>query len=580
MKRPVIYIIAVAAILLLSCSDGIEKKIEQIKAVGNTDPAMALMMLDSIDIQIREEPEHTRMKYDLLRIRLNDKAYNIPASDIPIRKCLEYFEAHGSDREKQEAYYYAGSVYRDLKDSPRAIEYFLKACELAQNMEDCDSVLLCNTYSNLNWLYSTVQDYTRAIQMAEKEVEISKRTNTELVTSYLHVGACCVSVHMPKKASLALDSAYQELIRQGIRKDQESLVYLMNGYLKLGNIDKATECFTYLDREAAAKYTDIYNVTMGSYFKSTNHIDSAIIYQKKALQNTSDVNCKYDASKELFEIYRNKGDYSTACDYGYKYLLLSDSMDFGRRQDMAATVNNRFQYHLDKNKEENLKLDRQRYKYLAMMAFIASLLIISITLIIFVYKRNRDLKEALRLTSELERISSEDASLREKIESKENEIRDYEKSLSDSTEELENVRCELEQVNKKLAEYKEELKNKEKELADKIEQNVAFIKLLHKSEIEGSAEDVVDAIRQSGTGRKNMSAADWRRLYKAVDELHPDFKSRIIKELGQFTEQQLQVCYLMRIGLSKTQIQNMTDLSRVTVWRWVKKFEWIHDSDA
>ena len=256
MKRPVIYIFAVAAILLLSCSDGIEKKIEQIKAVGNTDPAMALMMLDSIDIQIREEPEHTRMKYDLLRIRLNDKAYNIPASDIPIRKCLEYFEAQGSDREKQEAYYYAGSVYRDLKDSPRAIEYFLKACELAQNMEDCDSVLLCNTYSNLNWLYSTVQDYTRAIQMAEKEGEISKRTNTELVTPYLHVGACCVSVKMPQKASLALDSAYQELIRQGIRKDQESLVYLMNGYLKLGNIDKATECFTYLDREAAAKYTD------------------------------------------------------------------------------------------------------------------------------------------------------------------------------------------------------------------------------------------------------------------------------------------------------------------------------------
>lgn len=50
MKRPVIYIIELAAILLLSCSDGIEKKMEQIKAVGNTDPAMALMMLDSIDI--------------------------------------------------------------------------------------------------------------------------------------------------------------------------------------------------------------------------------------------------------------------------------------------------------------------------------------------------------------------------------------------------------------------------------------------------------------------------------------------------------------------------------------------------
>lgn len=68
MKRPVIYIIAVAAILLLSCSDGIEKKMEQIKAVGNTDPAMALMMLDSIDIQIRVETVYTKTTM----IRLDD----------------------------------------------------------------------------------------------------------------------------------------------------------------------------------------------------------------------------------------------------------------------------------------------------------------------------------------------------------------------------------------------------------------------------------------------------------------------------------------------------------------------------
>lgn len=52
-----------------------------------------------------------------------------------------------------------------------------------------------------------------------------------------------------------------------------------------------------------------------------------------------------------------------------------------------------------------------------------------------------------------------------------------------------------------------------------------------------------------------------------------------MKELDTFTEQQMQVCYLMRIGLSKTQIQNMTNLSRVTIWRWVKKFAWIQVVD-
>jgi hypothetical protein len=50
---------------------------------------------------------------------------------------------------------------------------------------------------------------------------------------------------------------------------------------------------------------------------------------------------------------------------------------------------------------------------------------------------------------------------------------------------------------------------------------------------------------------------------------------RLFKKLGTFTEQQIQVCYLMRIGLSKHQIQNITNLSRVTIWRWEKKYNWV-----
>ena len=100
------------------------------------------------------------------------------------------------------------------------------------------------------------------------------------------------------------------------------------------------------------------------------------------------------------------------------------------------------------------------------------------------------------------------------------------------------------------------------------------------SELEGKAEDVIYAIRQSSTGKKNMKAADWKQLYQAVDELYPTFKDKLLKELGTFTEQQMQVCYLIRIGRSKPQIQNMTNLSRVTVWRWVKKYNWVVDSES
>ena len=130
---------------------------------------------------------------------------------------------------------------------------------------------------------------------------------------------------------------------------------------------------------------------------------------------------------------------------------------------------------------------------------------------------------------------------------------------------------------KRLSEEEDRLRDMVRE---KQEQNKTILQFLHQSELEGKAEDVILAIRQSSIGRGDMTAADWKKLYQAVDELYPSFKDRLLKELGSFTEQQMQVCYLMRIGLSKTQIQNITNLSRSTVWRWVKKYDWVNTTDV
>ena len=134
--------------MLLSCSENHKlEELEHIKTVGNVDPHQALIMLDSLEIGIRDESSYVRNKYDLLRIRLNDKADNIPSSDIVIKKLIDYFEKKGSICEKQEVFYYAGSVYRDLHDTPRALEYFLKSVEWAKRSIDCDPIMLRNAFS-------------------------------------------------------------------------------------------------------------------------------------------------------------------------------------------------------------------------------------------------------------------------------------------------------------------------------------------------------------------------------------------------------------------------------------------------
>jgi len=127
-------VLAFIVIFLASCSkEDVLGELDIIKRTGDQNPQKALAMLDSLEYEIRESSDYTKAKSDLLRIRLSDKSYIMPTSDIPIRKLIKYFEKEGAAADKQEVYFYAGSVYRDLQDTPRSLEYFLTWRNLPKN---------------------------------------------------------------------------------------------------------------------------------------------------------------------------------------------------------------------------------------------------------------------------------------------------------------------------------------------------------------------------------------------------------------------------------------------------------------
>lgn len=571
-------------LLLISCSnyyDSSLDRMEQIKEIGNEYPQQALAMLDSIEVEIRDESDYAKHKYDLLRIRLNDKADNLPTSDIMIKKLIEYFEEHGSIPEKQEVHYYAGSTYRDLQDTPRALEYFFKSLDYAIDYrEECDPIMLRNTYSNLNYLYYQVQDYTNALKMGIKELESCRQTRSDVVVPFIHIGAAYLALDSLQQAETALDSAYTYIVQSGdISRYQESLIFVMYHYAHMGKEQKAKECKNLITGNPLNEFDPTFCMAFAWYYKSLEKNDSAIVFLKRVLEDRTDFVNMYDAAKYLFFMYSKMGDVQNACKYAEDYMQLSDSLDFGKRQKLAATVNNQYQYHLDQKKEQKLKDEKQKYENTLVFVSLTALLLASIGYILHIRRRNKHLKVIAGLSSELQRISDNDRQLQEDIKKKEKELTKSRKSLESTSNELNNVKQELQRVNNELTEYNEALKEKEEQLAERMEQNKSFIKLIHQSELEGKAEDVIHAIRQSSTGRKNMESADWKQLFKAVDELHPTFKDRLLKELGNFTEDQKRVCYLMRIGLSKPQIQNMTNLARVTIWRWAKKYDWVITSE-
>ena len=546
--------------LLFSCSDKQAlEDYEKIKKIGDKDPSYALAMLDSLEIEIREQGDYVRNKYDLLLIRLNDKAFNTAKSDLMIKKLLNYFEEKGSLPEKQEVTYYAGSVYRDLQDAPRSMEYFLKSLEYAQkDGRDCDSIMMRNAYSNLNDLYYKVNNYDAAVKMAQGELEISKRMHKDVILPYLHLGTAYLAQEKHKEAEKAFDAVFDEIIRsKDTSKHQYELLYLLNDYSCMELLPKARKCFSMIETDPLEEFSDFPCMAFAQYYNLCGKTDSAIVYCNLVLEKGADIYNQYDASRLLHRIYNRRGDVQNANRYAAIYMA----------------------YHLDQKKEQSLKDEKERYKNTLIIVALAAILLASIGYMLYVRRRSKHLKEVLNLSTELQQVSSDEKQLRRDVEQKEKNLEELRASLEKTTDELSDVKNELERVNAELSEYEEALKEREQQLSEKMDQNKTVIQMLHQSELEGKAEDVIYSIRQSSAGKKNMTSADWKQLYHAVDELYPSFKERLLAKLGNFTEQQMQVCYLMRIGLSKPQIQNMTNLSRVTIWRWVKKFDWVLTSD-
>ena len=531
------YCLYVLLVSLLSCGRSrYLDTLDNIKRVGDSNPDTALLMLDSLAEGVRGESEYVRNKYELLKIRLCDKAYRPATSDVAIRNLMGYFGDKGSSLEKQEVFYYAGSVYRDLCDTPRALEYFLNSLDYAQSGMVYDTVMLRNTYSNLNDLYYNVQDYGNAALMARKELEVCRLLGSGRLIPYLHLCSSYIGLDSLSLASAATDSAFNIFRASSVHeRNNDDLVYVLYYYSMLNNKRMASLCHTMIMKDSLICSGFLPSLFFAYYYDCVEKKDSAIAYCEKALELSKSLEERYDATKLLFALNKSNGDDKTACRLAYSYMQLSDSLDFGKRQEKAAQINNQHKYYIDKNRERMLNEQKEKYRRTLYLVSFIAIMLLCLGYVIHITRRNRQLNKILSLNVEIERVSLQEKNLRD------------------------------------------ELARKESELNEKMAQNKTLVRLLHQSELTDKAEEVIESIRQVSNGEKTMSQSDWDQLFTAVNALYPDFKEQMVNKCDALTEQHIQFCYLLRIGLSNVQIKNITNLSRVTVWRWMKKFEWVEE---
>ena len=124
--RSYIYIWLLSVIALMGCSGQTTypEAMKQAESCMDAHPDSAFHLLSAYEDSINTLPEEAQMFYHLLTIQAKDKLYITHTDDSLINRIVQFYEEENRPERLMLAYYYQGSVYRDMNDAPPCLESF------------------------------------------------------------------------------------------------------------------------------------------------------------------------------------------------------------------------------------------------------------------------------------------------------------------------------------------------------------------------------------------------------------------------------------------------------------------------
>ncbi|MBP3473109.1 MAG: hypothetical protein J6K41_12945 [Paraprevotella sp.] len=595
--------LSVFAVLMNSSCDkgpGLSKDMSDIKALGDSLPMKALHKMDSLREIKSDCSEYEQRRYDLLYLRLQDKAEMIPASDSIAKSLYFYFEKRGTPADRMEASYYLASVYRDLHDSPQAIYYFLKSMEVADKYEGMDSVLLANACSQLAYLYNRQYNYQASLCVTLKELDIVEKINRldarrvmDVATAYCRT---CDTINAVKYQNLVLDVLKKE---KNEAKFADVVAELVARYADIGMMDKADTCMRILSKIPVHQRPHNYNMAMALYFHGASQPDSAIHYYKMAYENGS-VMGQCDGASALAELYYERKDFAKAAYYGLRFIEADREYCELLQHEQATNIRNEYQYNRDREGEAAAykAASEARGRWLWTLAatsvfIIAAILFLLLQRLRFVNLERKRLEEIIVKDRELENnretisqknhlLSQQEAQIKEAVNQQrelEQMIREKDAEIAVMDKELEEKKARLTKKNSELHVVEEQLREKEELLLQKNEQNSLLLKYALSVNIKVHAKRIMEKFNRALSGKYELKEEDWRKFITAMDKLHPDFYKSLTQKLNKPTEDMIRIGYLLKAGMTNPQIEVLTGYPHPTVWRKVRTLKKVLGED-
>lgn len=527
------------------------------------EPDSAVALLKHLEGAMAFEPKATQMYYQLLNIKARDKAYITHTSDSLIKIVVRYYEDK-KDRERlPEAYYYAGRVYRDLGDAPRALGFFQNALEISNEGTDCKLMGLMHYQMGMIFLYQDIYDKALdAFNGAYRYCQLSK-DSVFMVYDLRDIGRAYSGLNNADSALFY----YQQAEHVAKKINDLYLIRIINQeltnvYTQLGEYEKANNAIK-SSLHTLNNYSAPYYATLADLYYATGKIDSAKHYYTKLL-STGNYYHKQGGYEGLSKIARQQGKYVDALRYIDNYLVYTDSIQKTIHAEAVHKVNALYNYHLQEKEINNLKITAQEQR--VWIIFLASSIILffmaGITIIIVHRQRMKQKKiQAERQKEKLEEIS-EAQYLNSQAYIAKNKKRIEE--LSEQIQNTENQKNELKQQQEESEKELLELTNKLIESRQKVQ--VLSEAALKDSQIYKDFYHVAGMPNSKNISDKSkITEKDWDELIAAIDKTYNNFTWRLQKLYPKISEQEIRICVLLKISINPQYIANLLLRSRQTM---------------
>ena len=414
-----IALILLCAGLFLSCRQTRKRTLpdfDTVESIMWAHPDSALALLERMP---KPSPDDrlSDATWCLLYTQAWDKNYRRHTSDSLVNIALRYFDKREDGLRKAQAWFYKGSVLKDLGKLEEATECYVRARDLTASFDDpLFASLICQT---LGRIYREQDIYGKAFDLFREAIH--HVTQVPRCDSWSHayseLGRTFAERDQLDSArhyfELSLKNA--ELIKD-LRTQAMAIGELGVVYYNKGDYNNA---LIYQKKDLALKlqFKDSVNFSSATFglaviLYQLGELDSAEVYFKKSL-NTSNIERIQTSNLVLYYISKKKHNYEEAFKYIDQYRLYTDSVHNANRTRAVAEAQEKYDNEKLENEKKSLMLEKERLQRAILRGgIVVALLVGSIA---FGYQRKLWLKER-RLRKSEEEIQEYLANLHENEE--------------------------------------------------------------------------------------------------------------------------------------------------------------------